>query len=164
MYLRWLLVKTSAVRNVDNQNVDKSKRQQTKTSTNQHVDVSVCRRFGLSTFWLSTFRFVDVLISYLLNDNRQNVCVGQMEGMWPYEYLNRHEFYMSHLIDSVNKHHTQLLSWTAALIPVNLRCFKRARRSITQHCTHSVYIPNKLFIWVTTMWPLGGFCWHQKMT
>ena len=28
------------------------------------VDVSVCRCFGLSTFWLSTFRVVDVLTSY----------------------------------------------------------------------------------------------------
>ena len=33
-----LLVKTSTNRNVDNQNVDKPKRRQTKTSTNRNVD------------------------------------------------------------------------------------------------------------------------------
>ena len=33
-----LLVKTSTNRNVDNQNVDKPKRQQTKTSTDRNVD------------------------------------------------------------------------------------------------------------------------------
>ena len=34
-------------------------------STFRLVDVSVCRRVGLSTFCLSTFRFFDILTSYL---------------------------------------------------------------------------------------------------
>ena len=45
----WLLVKTSTNRNVDNQNVDKPKRRQTKTSTNQNVNKPKRRQTKTST-------------------------------------------------------------------------------------------------------------------
>ena len=48
-YLSWLLVKTSTNRNVDNQNVDKPKRRQTKTSTNRNVDKPKRRQTKTST-------------------------------------------------------------------------------------------------------------------
>ena len=57
-------------------------------STFRSVDVLVCRRFGLSTFWsvdvlvcrrfgLSTFRFVDVLTSYLSKYTTTNISESQ---------------------------------------------------------------------------------------
>ena len=45
----WLLVKMSTNRNVDNQNVDKPKRRQTKTSTNRNVDKPKRRQTETST-------------------------------------------------------------------------------------------------------------------
>ena len=36
----WLLVQTSTIRNVDSQNVDKPKRRQTETSTNQNFELT----------------------------------------------------------------------------------------------------------------------------
>ena len=47
--LEYLLVKTSTNRNVDNQNVDKPKRRQTKTSTDQNVDRPKRRQTETST-------------------------------------------------------------------------------------------------------------------
>ena len=50
---------------ITSHNVDKPKRRQPKCrQTETSTNVLVCRRFGLSTFWTSTFRFVDVLTSY----------------------------------------------------------------------------------------------------
>ena len=49
LYPRRLLVKTSTNRNVDNQNVDKPKRRQTKTSTDQNVDKPKRRQTKTST-------------------------------------------------------------------------------------------------------------------
>ena len=46
----------------------------------QVVDVLVCRRFGLSTFWLSTFRFVAILTSYPSN-HEHLVCQHKAEDL-----------------------------------------------------------------------------------